>query len=113
MVSSQTRPSRRNERVWVRWAEHVEAQGASGQTQKDYYREHALDPRYFSVWKSKLKRSAHPAAKASAIKAAGVPLVIRKAVDADRSRDDADPLAIHGKLANGLGVDLLADFRPS
>jgi hypothetical protein len=37
-----------------KWAEHLKNQKASGQTQREYCREHGLSPISFSNWKTKL-----------------------------------------------------------
>src|SRR5262249_37288216 len=116
MGSSRLSPSKRREEVRAHWRAHVEAQGASGQTQTAYCREHGLEPKYFSVWKGKLKRFAHSASTPPAVTAATdsavqlVPLIIKRTSDTDLAT--ADSLTLHVKLANGLSVAIsLPDLR--
>lgn len=97
-------PSRRREAVWARWRAHLEAQRASGQTQKDYCREHELCPRQFSVWKGRMKLLA-PAIKATERPALQlVPVVIRKSSEVDSL--GADALTLQLRLPNALSVSL-------
>jgi hypothetical protein len=69
-----------------------------------------LDPRYFSVWKGKLKRAERTARQALAPEGAKhsavplVPLVIKSSSGTDAS--SADPLTIHLRLPNGLSVSM-------
>lgn len=48
-------PSRRREEVRTWWAEHLTAQRKSGRTQAAYCRARGLDPKYFTLWKGKLR----------------------------------------------------------
>lgn len=58
MTTRRLSPSRRREDVRAWWAEHLAAQGRSGQTQAAYSRARGLDPRYFTLWKGKLQATA-------------------------------------------------------
>src|SRR5476651_2258488 len=40
-------------RAW--WSDHLQAQRDSGQTQVAYCRARGLDPKYFTLWKRKLR----------------------------------------------------------
>jgi hypothetical protein len=110
MGSGHSLPTRRREAVWMRWRAHVEAQRASGQTQKSYCRKHGLCARYFCVWKKKLKLLEQAASRTRAIKATEasqlqlVPVVIQKSSDANHSSGDA--LTPQVTLPNGLSVCL-------
>jgi len=102
--------SRRREEIWARWRAHREAQRASGQTQVAYCRRHGLDPRHFSVWKSKLKRAKGTAPAANGpTKGSGlrmVPVVIRSGSGTVSHVGAAEPLTIHLHLSNGLSVSM-------
>jgi hypothetical protein len=102
--------SRRREEIWARWRSHREAQRASGETQVGYCRRHGLDPRHFSVWKSKLKRAEGTAPAASGTtKGSGprmVPVVIRSGSGTVSHVGAAEPLTIHLQLSNGLSVSM-------
>jgi hypothetical protein len=104
--------SGRREEIWARWRSHREAQRASGQTQVAYCRRHGLDPRHFSVWKSKLKRAEGTAPAANGpTKGSGlrmVPVVIRSGSGAGvvSHVGAPEPLTIHLQLSNGLSVSM-------
>ena len=57
MTTRRLSPSRRREDVRAWWAEHLAAQGRSGQTQAAYCRARGLDPKYFTLWKGKLREA--------------------------------------------------------
>lgn len=48
-------PSRRREDIRAWWAEHLQAQRDCGQSQANYCRALGLDPKYFTLWKRKLR----------------------------------------------------------
>ena len=48
-------PSRRREDIRAWWAEHLQTQQDSGQSQATYCRARGLDPKYFTLWKRKLR----------------------------------------------------------
>ena len=58
MTTRRLSPSRRREDIRAWWAEHLAAQGRSGQTQAAYCRARGLDPKYFTLWKGKLQATA-------------------------------------------------------
>ncbi len=43
------------------WQKHIDAQATSGPSQSDYCRAHQLGIKYFSFWKSKLRKTTKPA----------------------------------------------------
>ena len=55
MARNRLSPSRRREDIRAWWAEHLAAQRKSGQTQTAYCRAQGLDPKYFTLWKGKLR----------------------------------------------------------
>ena len=69
MARNRLSPSRRREDIRAWWAEHLAAQRKSGQTQVAYCRAQGLDPKYFTLWKGKLRR-------ASAASTRMVPVVV-------------------------------------
>lgn len=58
MTRNRLSPSRRREDIRAWWAEHLAAQRKSGQSQVAYCRAQGLDPKYFTLWKSKLRNAA-------------------------------------------------------
>lgn len=55
MVRNRLSPSRCREDIRAWWAEHLAAQRKSGQTQAASCRAQGLDPKYFTLWKDKLR----------------------------------------------------------
>jgi hypothetical protein len=55
MARNRLSPSRGREDIRAWWAEHLAAQRKSGQTQAAYCRAQGLDPKYFTLWKGKLR----------------------------------------------------------
>ena len=55
MARNRLSPSRRREDIRVLWAEHLAAARKSGETQVAYCRAQGLDPKYFTLWKGKLR----------------------------------------------------------
>jgi hypothetical protein len=110
MGSKRSLRPRRWEEIRARWRAHLEAQRMSGRTQVAYCQAHGLDPRYFSVWKGKLKPAERTARRAPAPKVAKhsvvplVPVVIKSSSGTDAST--TDPLTIHLRLPNGLSVSI-------
>ncbi len=110
MGSKRSLRAGRREEIRARWRAHLEAQRISGGTQAAYCQAHGLDPRYFSVWKDKLKRAEQAAQRAPIPKAAKrpavplIPLVIKNGCGTDAS--SADPLTIHLRLPNGLSLSM-------
>jgi hypothetical protein len=58
MTTNRFSPSSRREDVRTWWAEYLAAQRKSGQTQVAYCRARGLDPKYFTLWKGKLREGA-------------------------------------------------------
>ena len=48
----------RRPQIWAKWREHVEQQRECGQSQVEYCRALDLEPKYFSLRKSKLAKAA-------------------------------------------------------
>ena len=55
MARNRLSRSRRREDIRAWWAEDLTAQPKSGQTQAAYCRAQGLDPKYFRLWKGKLR----------------------------------------------------------
>src|ERR1039458_8857141 len=55
MNATRLSPSRRREDIRAWWAEHLQVQRDCGQTQVAYCRARGLDPKYFTLWKRKLR----------------------------------------------------------
>lgn len=55
MARNRLLPSRRREDIRAWWAEYLAAQRKSGQIQVAYCRAQGLDPKYFTLWKDKLR----------------------------------------------------------
>ena len=55
MARNRLSPSRRREDIRAWWAEHLAVQRKSDQTQAAYCRAQGLDPKYFTLWKGKLR----------------------------------------------------------
>lgn len=95
ITSNRLSPSRRWEDIRVWWAEHLAAQCKSGQSQVAYCRAQGLDPKYFTLWKSKLQATAVASAPRM------VPVVARAA----QSPVSAMPETAHGwSLGNGISL---------
>lgn len=58
MTTNRLSPSRRREEIRAWWAEHLAAQRKSGQTQVAYCGARGSDPKYFTLWKGKLREAA-------------------------------------------------------
>jgi hypothetical protein len=102
-------PSRRREDIRAWWAEHLQAQRESGQTQVVYCRSRGLDPKYFTLWKHKLLDAR--AAAGLGERPQLVPVVVRteRATFApDRSETNASSavVAIRLNLGNGISLSL-------
>ncbi len=112
MNAARLTPSRRQEDIRAGWAEHLQAQRNSGQSQADYCRARGLDPKYFTLWKRKL-RDARPAVKPVESPRL-VPVVVRgdrsaPAPSAPRSDPASAPsavVAIRLNLGNGISLSL-------
>ena len=105
MARNRLSPSRRRKDIRAWWAEHVAAQRKSGQTQAAYCRAQGLDPKYFTLWKGKL-RDAEMAGPPSM-----VPVVVAPAtkppVPATLERPiSSSVVSVRRSLANGMSLSL-------
>ena len=112
MSATRLSPSRRREDIRAWWAAHMKAQQDSGQSQVAYCRARCLDPKYFTLWKRKLRG---PRGSAETIEPARlVPVVERadKAVSPSkvardkRSSEPAGIVALRLSLGNGISLSL-------
>jgi hypothetical protein len=112
MISTRLSPSRRREDIRAWWAAHMKAQQDSGQSQVAYCRARGLDPKYFTLWKRKLRGlgvSAETVEPASL-----VPVVVRshktvspsKVAREKRSCEPAATVALSLSLGNGISLSL-------
>jgi hypothetical protein len=112
MNATRLSPSRRREDIRAGWADHLQAHRDSGQSQADYCRARGLDPKYFTLWKRKL-RDERPAVKPIESSRL-VPVVLRTgrfapASDVPRSEPASVPaavVAIRLNLGNGISLSL-------
>jgi hypothetical protein len=113
MSATRLSPSRRREDIRAWWAAHVKAQRDSGQSQTEYCRDRGIDPKYFTLWKRKL-RDQRVAAK-SVESPRLVPVVVREDQPAPASRrpcaelanePPAAVVALRLNLGNGISLSL-------
>jgi len=99
----------------ARWQQHLTAQQTSGQRQADYCRAHGLSPKYFSLWKRKLRMRAVPPAEAAPAddRAAMtfVPVTVKVATTEGLPHSlpggsGPGPAVLKATLANGVAVEL-------
>ena len=108
MSGTRLSPSRRREDIRVWWAAHVKAQRDSGQSQVEYCRARDLDPKYFTLWKRKLR---DPRVSAKTVESdCLVPVVVRAertvpapAVPRAKSPHEA-PVIVALRLSLGNGI---------
>src|SRR5271156_668456 len=112
MISTRLSPSRRREDIRAWWAAHMKAQHDSGQSQVAYCRARGLDPKYFTLWKRKLRE---PRGSAETIEPARlVPVVVRahkalspsKVAREKRPSEPATTVALRLSLGNGISLSL-------
>jgi hypothetical protein len=112
MISTRLSPSRRREDIRAWWAAHMKAHQDSGQSQVAYCRARGLDPKYFTLWKRKLRE---PRGSAETIEPARlVPVVVRahkalspsKVAREKRSSEPATTVALRLSLGNGISLSL-------
>ena len=97
----------------ARWQLHLKAQQSSGQTQAAYCRAQGLNPKYFSLWKRKLRVMEEPAPGVTVPEdtaAAFVPVIVQAesdgmAPDAPRPTRGND-LVLKATLRNGLAFEV-------
>ena len=108
MAGNRLSPSRRQEDIRAWWAEHLAAQRRSGQTQAAYCRARGLDPKYFTLWKSKLRQ-------ASAASPRMVPVVVTPSVEPPVSAvTETVPAStmVTFRLSLGNGLSLSLEIAP-
>ena len=112
MSGTRLSPSRRREDIRAWWAARMKAQQDSEQSQVAYCRARGLDPKYFTLWKRKLRE---PRGSGETIEPARlVPVVVRahKAVSPSklaREKRVCEPSAIVAlrlSLGNGISLSL-------
>ena len=102
---------RKDIRAW--WAAHMKEQQDSGQSQVAYCRAKGLDPKYFTLWKRKL-REPWGSGETIVEPARLVPVLVRanKAVSPSkvarekRSSEPATIVALRLSLGNGISLSL-------
>jgi len=113
MSATRLSPSRRREDIRAWWAAHMKAQQDSGQSQVAYCRARGLDPKYFTLWKRKL-REPRGSGETIVEPARLVPVVVRahKAVSPSkvarekRASEPATIVALRLSLGNGISLSL-------
>lgn len=99
----------------ARWQQHVTAQQSSGQSQAAYCRTFGLNPKYFSLWKRKLRMRAEPPAEAASSDDSAamtfVPVTLEAATTESLPHSVAGdsapaPAVLKATLANGIAVEL-------
>ena len=112
MISTRLSPSRRREDIRAWWAAHMKAQQDSGQSQVAYCRARGLDPKYFTLWKRKLRE---PRGSGETVEPARlVPVVVRanRTVSPSpvrqekQSSEPAAIVALRLSLGNGISLSL-------
>jgi len=112
MSATRLSPSRRREDIRAWWAAHMKAQQDSGQSQVAYCRARGLDPKYFTLWKRKLRE---PQGSGETIEPARlVPVVVRahkaaspsKVAREKRSGEPSAIVALRLSLDNGISLSL-------
>ena len=112
MSGTRLSPSRRREDIRAWWAAHMKAQQHSGQSQVSYCRARGLDPKYFTLWKRKLRE---PRGSGETIEPARlVPVVVRahkpvspsKVAREKRLSEPASIVALRLSLGNGISLSL-------
>ena len=112
MSATRLSPSRRREDIRAWWAAHLKAQQDSGQSQVAYCRARGLDPKYFTLWKRKLRE---PRGSGETVEPARlVPVVVRanRTVSPSPVRQEkqsSEPAAIVAlslSLGNGISLSL-------
>ena len=108
MPTNRLSHSRHREDVRAWWADHLAAQRKSGQTQAAYCRARGLDPKYFTLWKSKLRQ-------ASAASPRMVPVVVTPRVEPPVSAvTETVPAStmVTFRLSLGNGLSLSLEIAP-
>jgi hypothetical protein len=109
MTRNRLSPSRRREDIRAWWAEHLAAQRKSGQTQAAYCRAQGLDPKYFALWKGKLRHA--PIANAPRM----VPVVVTPGAEPPlpaMPETESTSAFVSLRLSLGNGVSLSLEITP-
>lgn len=94
-------------RIRAKWQQHITAPQASGLTQAAYCREHGLDAKYLSLWKSKLaKPDAIATTTAEKVRTALISVIVKPATEAAAESAKSVP-AIVPTVARSSGSGLL------
>ena len=102
MSATRLSPSRRREDIRAWWAAHMKAQQDSGQSQVAYWRARGLDPKYFTLWKRKLRG---PGVAAETVEPARlVPVVVRANRTVSPSPVTREKRSMGGALALQLAI---------
>jgi hypothetical protein len=90
-----------------KWQQHIAAQQVSGLSQSAYCKIHDLNAKYFSLWKSKLKKVA-PAVAPDSPPSTFIPVVIKNKATPSVAIAPSSPSAftLKATLANGIAIDL-------
>ena len=99
----------RSAMVRVRWQHFVSAQRTSGPTQSTWCRQNGINPKYFSLWKSKLSKAAALISSPSEDRALSVvPVTIRRNGVVTVRPESAGEMALSVSvtLTNGVGLTL-------
>jgi hypothetical protein len=112
MISTRLSPSRRREDIRAWWAAHLKAQQDSGQSQVAYCRARGLDPKYFTLWKRKLREpqgfgeTIEPARLVPVVVRAHKPVSPSKVAQEKRSSEPAAIAALRLSFGNGISLSL-------
>ncbi len=113
MISTRLSPSRRREDIRAWWAAHMKAQQDSGQSQVAYCRARGLDPKYFTLWKRKLREPrgsgetiVEPARLVPVVVRAHKPVSPSKVAQEKRASEPATIVALRLSLDNGISLSL-------
>jgi hypothetical protein len=112
MISTRLSPSRRREDIRAWWAAHMKAQQDSGQSQVAYCRARGLDPKYFTLWKRKLREpqgfgeTIEPARLVPVVVRAHKPVSPSKVAQEKRSSEPAAIAALRLSFGNGISLSL-------
>ena len=98
--------SARSARIRDSWQNHITAQQASGLTQAAYCRDHQLDAKYYSLWKSKLRSSQMSLANTVASKPERTQL-LPVVIQSDPVLSVISGISVKTTLPNGIAVELL------
>ena len=112
MSATRLSPSRRRKDIRAWWAAHMKAQQDSGQSQVAYCRARGLDPKYFTLWKRKLREPRGSGGTIEPVRL--VPVVVRanrtvSPSPVHREKRSSEPAAIAAlrlSLGNGISLSL-------